>query len=144
MIGRIDHIGVVVDDLGEAMRFCSDTLGFKLTRELDLPARSVKAAFLAAGSVSLELIEVSAPELRRQRLGNGVQARLEHVAIEVDDLAAAARKLRARGVRTTTDEPTITAGVASLWTVPATSDGVSYQLLCRRLSAAADDGRDFG
>lgn len=131
MIGRIDHIGVVVDDLEEAKRFVGDTLGFELTRELDLPDRGIKAAFLAGGPVSLELIEVSAPEARRQRLGTDAEARLEHVAIEVDDLDAAARELRARGVRTTTDQPAVTAGVASLWTVPATSDGVVYQLLCR-------------
>jgi hypothetical protein len=104
----------------------------------------VKAAFLAAGPVSLELIEVSAPELRRQRLGNDVQARLEHVAIEVDDLEATARELRARGVRTTTEQPTMTAGVASLWTVPTTSDGVSYQLLCRPVSPGAEDDQSFG
>ena len=130
-MARIDHIGIVVDDLTDAKRFLTEALGLTLDRELDLTERQIRAAFLSYGDVSLEFIEVDEPAARRQRLGDGAMARVEHIAIEVDDLEESIARLRGFGVRTTTDLPRRTGSTLNFWTEPESSDGVSYQIFAR-------------
>ena len=126
---RIHHIGIVVDNLGAAVSFLTDTVGLEVTQTLDIPERGgLKAAFLPWGNAEIEMIEVSEPEARRTRLGDSA-ARIEHIAIEVDDLATAAAALRAKGVEFTTAEPLGAAGMTFYFTRPETSDGVIYQFI---------------
>ena len=56
-------------------------------------------------------------------------ARIEHIAVEVDDLAAAAAALRAKGVEFTTPQPLGAAGMSFYFTRPETTDGVMYQFI---------------
>lgn len=46
MLSTIEHVGVVVDNVAEAKAFLGDVLGLEFHREVDLPHRGVKAAFL--------------------------------------------------------------------------------------------------
>lgn len=130
---RIDHIGVVVDDLASAKVFMADVLGFELEREVDVPHMSLKASFYRCGDVSFELIEISDPELRKERLGEGKQARIEHIAFEVDDMANAMADLARHGVKFDRPEPRVAdtpiGRRTNIWTLPETSDGVRYQLV---------------
>lgn len=126
---RIHHIGIVVDNLGDAVSFLTDTVGLDLSRTLDIPERGgLKAAFFPWGNAELELIEVSEQEARRARLGDSA-ARIEHIAVEVDDLAATAASLAAKGVQFTTPEPLAADGMTFFFSRPETSDGVMYQFL---------------
>ena len=126
---RIHHIGIVVDNLGAAVSFLTDTVGLEVTQTLDIPERGgLKAAFLPWGNAQIELIEVSEPEVRRTRLGDSA-ARIEHIAVEVDDLAAAAAALAAKGVEFTTEQPLGGAGMTFYFTRPETTDGVIYQFI---------------
>lgn len=126
---RIHHIGIVVDNLGDAVSFLTDTVGLEVTQTLDVPERGgLKAAFLPWGNAEIELIELSERDARRTRLGEGA-ARIEHIAIEVDDLAATAAELAAKGVGFTTEQPLAAAGMTFLFTRPETTDGVMYQFI---------------
>jgi methylmalonyl-CoA/ethylmalonyl-CoA epimerase len=127
MLKRVDHIGIIVDDIDAAKRFLGQALNLKLQREIDRPERAFKAAFFGCGDLDLEVIEVTEPEARRRRLGNN-EARLEHIAIEVDDLFETLKTLEGIGVRTATAATRTTAGI-SAFTEPATTDGVMYQLI---------------
>ncbi len=129
MLQRVDHIGVIVKSLDEAKQFLGETLGLKLDREVELPERAVKAAFYRCGDVHIEVIEVTDPEIRKQRLGEGVQARIEHIAIQVDNLEKTLSALGAWGVRTTFTEPVQVGTAKNLWTDPSTTKGVMYQLV---------------
>ena len=136
-VKEIDHIGVVVDNLKEAEAFLADVLQLEPERKLNAPERGFIAAFFGCGSVSVEVIEVLDPEARRLRLGEGSKARIEHVAIRVDDLNAEAQRLRRLGVRVRgsadpreeTAEPAKVGDTLNLWTDPDTCDGVSYQVI---------------
>jgi methylmalonyl-CoA/ethylmalonyl-CoA epimerase len=129
MLKRIDHIGVVVDDLAEAKRFLSDVLQLPLDRESDQTAQlGVKAAFFRCGDTEIELIEPVTPEVRSQRLGDD-KARVEHIAIEVDELGPTMQALEGLGVRVTTDEPLTLGGRVTVFTRPESCDGVMYQFL---------------
>jgi methylmalonyl-CoA/ethylmalonyl-CoA epimerase len=120
---RIDHVGIVVDDLASARRFAADVLGLQLDREVVIPGR-LNAAFFRCGDASVEFIEVTDPQLRER-----------HVAIEVDEAFETRDELRELGVEMTEDQPTVSGQARSFFTRPETADGVIYQLFDRRGSS---------
>ncbi|MER6467995.1 VOC family protein [Streptomyces collinus] len=130
MFKRIDHVGVVVDDLTEARAFL-ESLGMVLERAQEVPERNVKIAFYHCGDGRIELIEPTTPEARERRLGEGNQARIEHIGVEVDDVPSIMRAVRGLGVDLTTSEPVAVGPNLNAWTQPATSVGIQFQLVQR-------------
>jgi methylmalonyl-CoA/ethylmalonyl-CoA epimerase len=139
MMQRIDHIGVVVDDLAEVRHLLGEVFGLQVSRELDLPDLAFRAVFYRCGDVDIEVIEMKTPEGRRQRLGEGVQARLEHIAIQVDSTQQTLDALGAIGIRALkpaalgfrTDSPDVISvgNTKNVWMDPATCSGVMYQFV---------------
>src|SRR5215831_5959556 len=126
MLKRIDHVGVIVDDLDEAKGFLSN-MGLRFDRDLVMPGR-LRAAFYACGDTQIEIIEVDDPAERAERLGDG-RARVEHIAFEVDSLSTTMEALRGLGVDTTFADPVAIGGNLNYWTKADTCDGVMYQLI---------------
>ncbi len=131
MFKRVDHIGVIVADLEEAGRWLGEAFGLPLGRMLNFPDRGIRAAFYRCGDVDIEVIEISDPEVRRQRLGEGERARIEHIAVEVENLQTTLDRLAALGVRTNAPEPRRIGDSLHMWTVAESTGGVSYQLIER-------------
>jgi len=88
----------------------------------------LRAAFYRCGEVQVEIIEITEPAERVQRLGDD-RARIEHIALEVDDLATTLQALDGLGVKVNTAKPALIDNSLNLWTVPETCDGVMYQLI---------------
>ena len=127
---RIDHVGIVVRGLAEPAGLL-ESLGLELART-NTNDESAGHHF-PCGDASIELIEVHDDEARKRRLPEGVDAVIEHIAIEVDDLEAVHRTLTGRGVDVTW--PPLPSGDAMMiWTDAATSGGVQYQFLRRPAS----------
>jgi methylmalonyl-CoA/ethylmalonyl-CoA epimerase len=125
-VRRIDHVGVIVDDLDDAARLLGDGLGLERTTTVDRD--DLRLAFFRCGDVSIEIIELLDPALRRERLGDGAQARIEHIAFEVGDLGDALAALSALGVEP--NAPPLRSGTRTMvWTDPATSDDIMFQFL---------------
>jgi catechol 2,3-dioxygenase-like lactoylglutathione lyase family enzyme len=124
---RIDHIGVIVDDLDEAARTLRDVLGLA---EGDRVERDdLRSMFFACGDTEIELVEVLDAEQRRARLGDG-EARIEHIAFEVDELDAVHAALDALGVKAKAP-PRAAERYRTFFTHPETADGVAYQFVQR-------------
>jgi methylmalonyl-CoA/ethylmalonyl-CoA epimerase len=125
-VGRIDHIGVVVDDLADAERLLGG--GFGLERTTTTERDDLKLASFKCGDVSIEVIEILDPDLRRERLGEGARARIEHIAFAVPDLGRALTALAALGIEP--NAPPLRSGTRMMiWTDPATSDDIMFQFL---------------
>ena len=123
---RIDHVGVIVDDLDDAARLLGEGFGLERTSVVDRD--DLRLAFFRCGDVSIEVIEPLEPELRRRRLGDGARARIEHIAFEVADLERALAALGALGVEP--NAPPLRSGARTMfWTDPATSDGMIFQFV---------------
>lgn len=100
----IDHVGIAVPDLDEAIAFYRDTLGFELTHIETNDGQGVREAMMRApgdggtGS-AVQLLAPLSPDTTigkfLDRKGPGVQ----QVAVRVTDIAAAADALRAKGLR---------------------------------------------
>ena len=126
VLKRIDHVGVIVDNLDEAKRFLAN-MGMRFDRDLVVPGR-LRAAFYTCGETQIEVIEIDEPAERARRLGDAA-ARIEHVALEVDSLSATLEALRGLGVETTTSAPMAVGANLNFWTKADTCDGVQYQLI---------------
>jgi methylmalonyl-CoA/ethylmalonyl-CoA epimerase len=130
MIKRLDHVGIVVDDLDDAKRFLSGILGLHLVQEMDVPPLARRVAFFRCGDASIEVIEDLDPESKARGL-DGAKARIEHVALEVDNVDGELESLGGLGVKANS------LGVVSIgmrrhvWTDPHSTDGVMYQLFSR-------------
>lgn len=125
-VKRLDHIGVIVDDLNEAKEFIGKSLGLTVSHSVESP--DLEGAFLQCGDVFVEVIEVRNPEMRKARLGEGNRARIEHIAFEVENLAQTIALMQGLGVQMTA-APRISGEYLTCWTKPEGSDGVMYQFM---------------
>ncbi len=102
---RIDHIGIVVRDILEALKVYQTALGLTLTEVSYVPDQKVQVAFLPLGESNIELVQPTAEGTGTARFlarhGEGIH----HVCIEVDDIEAALERLKAHQVQLIDEEP---------------------------------------
>jgi LAO/AO transport system kinase len=127
-LGAIDHLGVAVPSLPEAVE-AWQALGFPVGETHDVPSERVRAAFLSMGTARLELLEptdstsVIARFLEKGRPG------LHHVCVLVADLEATLAEMKARGVRLVDETPRVGAGGCRVAFVhPRAATGVLLEL----------------
>jgi methylmalonyl-CoA/ethylmalonyl-CoA epimerase len=98
MIEKLDHIGIAVKDIDEALKFYRDVLGLKCTRIEEVEGQHVKIAFLPAGDVNLELVQATHPDSAVakfiEKRGEGVQ----HIALRVKNIEGAMQYLKEKGM----------------------------------------------
>ena len=123
---RLDHVGVVVDDLDEAARLL-EALGLVESERAEHDG--LRLAFFTAGNAMVEIIEPTDPGIRAKRLGDA-RARIEHIAFEIGDLDGALSALGALGVEPNAP-PRRLPDRAMFWTDPETSDGIMFQFVER-------------
>jgi methylmalonyl-CoA/ethylmalonyl-CoA epimerase len=98
MFDRIDHVGVAVEDLDEAISFYDGTLEMKLAHRETVESQGVEAALLDIGEGHVELLRPLRPDTA---VGKFLQKRgpgLHHVAYAVSDIDAALASLSEAGV----------------------------------------------
>lgn len=105
MFSRIDHIGIVVQDLDAAIATYRDSLGCALIQRLAIPEQQVEAAFLDAGNGTVELIAPTDTESGTARFLQNRGEGTHHICFEVADIAAALADLRAQGLRLIDETP---------------------------------------
>jgi methylmalonyl-CoA/ethylmalonyl-CoA epimerase len=109
MIGRLNHVAIVVPDLETARALYRDTLGATVSEAVDMPAHGVTTVFVTLPNTKIELLHPLgegspiAAFLARNPAGG-----MHHVCFEVDDIHAARDRLKAEGARVLGDgEPRI-------------------------------------
>src|SRR5215472_5418896 len=109
MIGRLNHVAIVVPELGKATTLYRDTLGAKVSAPQALPAHGVTVVFVELPNTKIELLEPLgeaspvASFLERNPSGG-----MHHVCYEVEDILKARDRLKAEGARVLGDgEPKI-------------------------------------
>lgn len=94
----VDHIGIAVSNLEEALRFYTETLGLTATPIEDSPEHGLRIARVRVGTIDLELIEAQDWERTTQRhlphQGPGVY----HFGLRVADVDAALAEMEAAEV----------------------------------------------
>jgi methylmalonyl-CoA/ethylmalonyl-CoA epimerase len=98
MIQKIHHVGVVVRDMDQAMRFWRDTLGLPVDKLETIQEQGVKAALLTVGDSEIELLE---PVVEGTGVARYLESRgegLHHVCFQSDDVEADLQALKDRQV----------------------------------------------
>ncbi len=100
MIGRLNHVAIVVPDLAAAAALYRDALGARVSPPQAMPAHGVTVVFVELPNGKIELLEPLGPESPvRGFLDNNPAGGMHHLCYEVDDIIAARDRLRAAGAR---------------------------------------------
>jgi methylmalonyl-CoA/ethylmalonyl-CoA epimerase len=129
MKATLDHIGIAVANLEEALRFYRDALGLEIEMPEEVPSQHVRAHFIPAGESALELLEATDAESPIAKYVARRGPGLHHITLRVDDIAAALARLKARGVRLIDEVPRPGAhGSLVAFIHPASAHGVLVEL----------------
>lgn len=126
---RLDHVGIVVHSIDEALATYCGLLGFQLLERTNAPDHGVEIAFIDADQGTIELLSPTDDDSGTARFlarrGEGPH----HVCFAVDDIEMALAELRARGLRLIDEvpRPGIHGLVAFLH--PQTTHGMLIELL---------------
>ncbi|MBM3598338.1 MAG: methylmalonyl-CoA epimerase [Alphaproteobacteria bacterium] len=109
MIGRLNHVAIVVPDLAKAAAVYRETLGAKVSAPQALPAHGVTVVFVELPNTKIELLEpLGASSPVKSFLERNPAGGMHHVCYEVDDIIAARDRMKAQGARVIGDgEPKI-------------------------------------
>ena len=133
MKATLDHIGIAVGDLAQALAFYRDALGLEVEPPEEVPSQRVRAHFVPVGEARLELLEPTAPDSPIAKFIEKRGPGVHHVTLRVDDLREALGRLKARGVRLIDEAPRDGAeGSLIAFVHPASTHGVLVELKQRR------------
>ena len=109
MIGRLNHVAIVVRDLKASTAIYANTLGAKVSAARALPEHGVTVVFVELPNTKIELLEPLSPASPVAKfLERNPDGGIHHVCYEVDDILAARDRLKADGARVLGDgEPKI-------------------------------------
>lgn len=97
-ITKVNHIGIAVNDIDDAVKLYTDILGLKVTNIEVVADQNAKTAIIPVGETKIELIQSTSPEgtIAKfiERRGEG----LHHIALEVDDIQDALKTMNEKGV----------------------------------------------
>ncbi|HEV8398079.1 MAG TPA: methylmalonyl-CoA epimerase [Vicinamibacterales bacterium] len=125
----LDHVGIAVDRLDEALAFYRDALGLDVDLPEDVPTQKVRAHMVDTGAAALELLEATAPASPIATFIGRRGPGLHHVTLRVENLQAALAHLAARGVRLVDSAPRTGAhGSLVAFIHPSAAHGVLVEL----------------
>jgi methylmalonyl-CoA epimerase len=99
MIEKLDHIGVAVKDLDQAMKLYKDVFGIEPSLIYESSYTKAKIAFFPIGNVNVELIQ---PVSSDSVMGKFLEKRgegIHHIAYRVRDVDASLNHVEAKGVQ---------------------------------------------
>ncbi|HHT50831.1 MAG TPA: methylmalonyl-CoA epimerase [Eubacteriaceae bacterium] len=129
MIKKINHIGIAVNSIDEALGLYTDVFGLELEGIEIVEEQKVKTAFLPIDNTEFELLESTdkdGPVAKFiEKRGQGIQ----HIALEVDDIEKAIEEMKAKGIRMIDEKPRYGAGGAKIaFLHPKSTHGVLIEL----------------
>ena len=100
MIGRLNHVAIVVPDLDAAVRLYRDTLGARVSAPMALPEHGVTTVFVELPNTRIELLHPLGEHSPIAKFLQGNPAGgMHHVCYEVENLLAVRDRLKAAGAR---------------------------------------------
>ncbi|MES9843487.1 MAG: methylmalonyl-CoA epimerase [Candidatus Sedimenticola sp. PURPLELP] len=100
MIGKLNHVAIVVPDLDAGTAVYRDTLGARVSEPLALPEHGVTTVFVELPNTKIELLHPLGEESPIAKfLDKNPSGGIHHVCYEVEDIEAAAERMKASGAR---------------------------------------------
>src|SRR5262245_58933254 len=106
MLRKIDHLGIAVRSLDEAVPYYEKALGLKCGHREEVPSQKVRTAFFSVGEVHLELLEPTDPESPIAKfLEKNPNGGVHHIAFGTDNIQGQLKQAAAAGVKLIHAEP---------------------------------------
>ena len=129
MKATLDHVGIAVGDLAQALAFYRDALGLEVEPPEEVASQRVRAHFVPVGEAALELLEPTASDSPIAKFIEKRGPGVHHITLRVDDISEALARLKARGVRLIDESPRAGAeGALIAFVHPASTHGVLVEL----------------
>jgi methylmalonyl-CoA/ethylmalonyl-CoA epimerase len=127
-IKRLAHLGIVVKNLDEAVKYFTQGLPLELTHTEDY--QGMRIGFVPVGDSSIELLQdVSGSSAIKGFLDKNGEG-IHHIAFEVDDIYEAVEELKRRGVRLIDETPREGAhGMTIAFIHPKAAHGILMELV---------------
>lgn len=131
MIRKIDHVGIVVRNIDEALKIFSNVFGFSIVESITDPRQEFRSVLIFVGNAVLELIEPISPrgdiaKFLEQR-GEGIH----HLSLSVDNIDQELNSLQAKGIRLVNREPQSLPSAQVAFVHPHSMGGVLIELIQR-------------
>ena len=110
MITKVNHIGIAVNSIEEAVTAYTEALGLKVKEIEVVEDQKVRVAVIPVGDARIELLESTDPE---GPIGKHIKARgegLHHLALEVSNIESALQTLEKAGMPLVDKKPRRGAG----------------------------------
>ena len=129
MKATLDHIGIAVGNLSQALAFYRDALGLEVEPPEEVPSQRVRAHFVPVGEAAIELLEPTSADSPIAKFIEKRGPGVHHVTLRVDDIRETLGRLKARGVRLIDESPREGAeGALIAFIHPASTHGVLVEL----------------
>jgi methylmalonyl-CoA epimerase len=125
----IDHLGIAVRSLDQALEFYTRQLGMSVAMRETVEQEKVRVAMLPAGESRIELLEPSEEGSAIARFLDKRGEGLHHVALRVPDLTAAVERLKSAGARILNEPRRGAGGHLYVFVHPVSTGGVLLELI---------------
>jgi len=128
-ISVIDHVGIAVKNIDEALKFWESSLGVKCTGRETVDEQKVTTAFLPVKDSEIELLEATSEESPIAKFIENRGEGIHHLALRVGDLEACLAELKAKGIKLIDETPRKGAGGAMIAFIhPKAAGGILIEL----------------
>lgn len=104
-ITHIEHIGIAVKNLDEAIKYYENILGLKCYAVEEVADQKVKTAFFMAGQTKIELLESTSPDGTIAKFIEKKGEGIHHMAFAVNKLADSLKEVEAKGIQLIDKQP---------------------------------------
>jgi len=102
---KIDHIGIAVQSLAQAVKVYEQAIGLELAGYDEVDEQGVRVAMLNIGESRIELLEPTRPDSPVGKFMTKRGEGIHHIAVQVDDIEEALERLKSAGVRLIDETP---------------------------------------
>ncbi len=128
-VSKIEHLGIAVSNLQEAIPFWEGVLGLKCYNIEEVADQKVRTAFFMVGDSKIELLEPTSPESTVAKFIETRGEGFHHVAYAVENIEEALAEAEAKGVRLIDKTPRMGAeGLTIAFLHPKSTGGVLTEL----------------
>lgn len=130
---RIDHLGIAVESIDNALSFYEEQLGMRVANRETVEAEKVRVAMLPVGedvaAPRIELLEAAEPDSVITRFIEKRGPGLHHIALKVDNLLAIVARLESRGARLLNGPRQGAGGHLYVFVHPESTGGILLELI---------------
>lgn len=131
MKAKIDHVGIVVHDIQEALKAYEAALGLPLKEIVAVPDQKVQVAFLPVGESNVELVQPLSDDTGIARFLTQRGEGIHHICFAVEDIEAVLARLKAHQVQLIDEVPRQGAHGRVAFVHPKAMHGVLVELVER-------------